>query len=91
MHWPPLQCNCIRDPPSSNRRELRLTNHSKNILITRLLRKSSLFVSQSDIICLSYINLGCTDSRGRRKPPKRSEFHPSEYRKDIPTVLYVTH
>ncbi|WP_227380911.1 hypothetical protein [Haladaptatus halobius] len=34
MYWPSFHPNRISDPPSSHRRKLGLTNHSKNIVIS---------------------------------------------------------
>ncbi|WP_231189145.1 hypothetical protein [Haladaptatus sp. DYF46] len=45
MYWPPLHLDCICNPPSSHRWKLGLTNHSKKIVITRFLRKSSLLIA----------------------------------------------
>ncbi len=52
MHWfkpsidgRPFHLNRICDPPSSHGWKLGFTNHSQNIVITRLLRKSCLLVA----------------------------------------------
>ncbi|WP_458190952.1 hypothetical protein [Haladaptatus sp. NG-WS-4] len=53
MNWPPFHFNRICNPPSGHRRKLGLMNHPKNIVITRLLRKSSLLVALTLVLSQS--------------------------------------